>query len=330
VSAVAFGLIVVGTLAHRSSRAGATGYFFLLGAVAFAAQAGLNLALLIQMVERGGDTVRPLEASALLHLQLYGFVAMFILGVASRAVPTFSGLPRPELQAKALALLLAGAVVVFVVSALLAAGGARAANLYRLQGAVFAMLGPLFLAGTWLVGIFRPAANRLRAASQQHIWFIRSAFVWLTVAGGLAAYYGVRAGMAGSPISPYGLDALRHTVGVGFASVMVVGMAMLVVPEFAIRRMQHPSERGLPLLVLALLNAAAALRVGAAVATPHWLSPDRYWPMAAAGVLAEVALLLFLALFLQSWRQKRSIVESQVPLRSDALASLGERRAGAR
>ena len=316
VAAGAFALIVLATLLHRNSRAGATAYFFVLGAIAFLAQAGMSLALLVLMAQRGQETVRPLEAAGLLHLQFYGFIVMFILGVASRAVPTFSGLPRPELQAKALALALAVVVVAFVVAALWVAAGARDAALYRLEGGAFAALGPLFLAAAYIVGIFRPAANRLGAASRQHIWFIRSAFGWLLIAGGLAAYYGVRAAAGGTPISPYGIDALRHTVGVGVASSMIVGMAMLVLPEFAIRRMRHPSERALPLAILALLNGATALRVAAAVATPQWLSPDRYWPMAVGGAMAWGAIVLFSVLFIWSLLQKRATVASAIPLRA--------------
>jgi hypothetical protein len=297
VAAAAFALVIFATVAHPGSRAGATAYFFVAGALAFFVQAGIGLALLALAAQRGEDAVRPIEAAALLHLQLYGFVAMFLLGVASRAVPTFSGLPRPELQAKALALGLTAVVAVYVVAALWIAAGTRNTLLFRLEAASFAGLGSLFLAAGWLVGIFRTAANRLRPASQQHVWFIRTAFGWLVIAGGLSAYYGVRAAFDGVPVSYDGIDAVRHSVGVGVASTMILGMGMLVLPEFAIRRMRHPSERALPLFMLALLIVAAALRVAAAMAAPHWLSADVYWPMAVAGMLAELAIALFGATF---------------------------------
>jgi hypothetical protein len=212
-------------------------------------------------------------------------------------------------------LALAIAVGLFVVVALWAAFASKGAGVYRLEGTALAMLGPIFLIAVWLVGIFRPAANRLRPASQPQIWFVRSAFLWLAVAGGLAAYYGMTAAVEGSPISYYGADALRHAVGLGVASVLMAGMAILVLPEFAVRRMQKRSEGALPLAILVLLNVAVALRVGAAMATPHWLSPDRYWPMAVAGGLGWIAVSLFAALFVRNLLQKRAIVESAVPLR---------------
>jgi hypothetical protein len=314
-SGTAFALVVASTLVHPHSRAGATGYFFVLGCVAFLFQALLNLTLLVLTVQRGEIALRPRETAGLFHLQFYGFVMMFILGVASRAVPTFSGLPRPERSAKVLALALATAVGTYVFAALWAAFATRSAGINRLEAVAFASLGPIFWAAVWLVGIFRPAANRLRPASQPQIWFVRSAFLWLALAGGMALYYGVPAALDGTPIDYYGSDALRHIVGLGVASVMIVGMAILVLPEFAVRRMQKRSEGLPPLLILALLNVAAALRVGTAMAAPHWLSTDRYWPMAIAGVLAWVAVSLFAMLFVRNLLQKRSTLESVVPLR---------------
>ncbi|MCH7512192.1 MAG: hypothetical protein IIB19_07495 [Chloroflexi bacterium] len=316
IAAVVFAIVVVRTIAHRESRAGATGYFFLLGAGAFVAQACLNLVLLIQVAQRAGDVLYPLDTAGLLHLQFYGFISMFVLGVATRAVPTFSGLPRSELQGKALAIALAGAVTVFLVAALLTAKDGRSGALNQVEAWSFAMLGPLFVAGAWQAGILRPKANRVAAASQPHVWFIRAAFVWLLIAAGIASYYGVRAGFTGTTISAHGVDALRHVVGLGFASQMIIGMAMLILPEFAIRRMRYPREWLLTLVLLLLLNMAVALRVGAAVATPQWTSLDRFWPMAIAGGLGWSAVVLFAAIFVWGMVHKRSIVESGMTRRS--------------
>ncbi len=274
-AAIAFALVVVGTLLHRESRAEATGYFFVLAGAFFVLQAGINLALVVLTAQRGSDVIRPIESAALLHVQLYGFITMFILGVASRAIPSISGLPRPQVQAKALALALAAAVLVFGIAALWVGSGAWSAALLRTEAISFAALGPIFLAGVWVVGIFRPAANRLAGASTHHIWLIRATFAWLLIAGGLSAYYGVRAISGGEFIPAYGLDATRHAVGIGVASMMIAGMAMLILPEFAIRRTRHPNERWPAFTILALLSAAAALRVAAAVATPYWLDTGR-------------------------------------------------------
>jgi hypothetical protein len=234
VAAVAFALVIITTAAHLGSRAGATAYFSVLGALAFFMQAGVDLALTALAAQRG-NAVGPNEAAALLHLRLYGFVAMFVVGVALRAVPTFSGVPRPELQAKVLAIALVAVVAVYVIAGLWIAGCRRTSLLFRVEAASFAGLGPSFLAIAGLVGSFRPAANRLRPASQQHVCFIRTGFAWLLIAAGLSVYYGVRGGSTAYRSA--------HSVGLGVASTMILGMGMLVLPEFAIRRMAHPRER---------------------------------------------------------------------------------------
>jgi hypothetical protein len=328
VSGAAFALVVGSTLLRRESRAGATGYFFLAGSGAFLAQAVLGFALIVLMVQRGEGVLRPAESAGLLHLQLYGFIAAFVLGVSTRAVPTFSGVPRPERSAKALALALAFAVGVYVVAALLAAFASPSEALSRLQGAALASLGPVFLAGVWLVGIFRPVANRLRPASQPQIWFVRSAFFWLAVAGVLAAYYGATAAAEARPVDSDGSDAVRHAVGLGVASIMVVGMAILVLPEFAMRRLQRRPEGPLPALILVLLNAAAALRVGVAVAASHWLEPERYWPMAVAGGLAWAGVLVFGVLFLRNLVTKGGVLASLAAARPDALSGVAHAAGG--
>jgi hypothetical protein len=82
-------------------------------------------------------------------------------------------------------------------------------------------------------------------------------------------------------------------------------MAMLVVPEFAGRRLQHTSEGPLIWTIFASLNAAAALRVWPALEGIGWLETTRYWPMATAGALALAAIALFAAMFFQSVVEQR-------------------------
>ncbi len=84
-----------------------------------------------------------------------------------------------------------------------------------------------------------------------------------------------------------------------------MGIGMMVVPEFAGRRLQHPDERWLILSMLAALNAATILRVWPALEGLNWLSTTRYWPMAAAGGLAEAAVVVFGLMFVQSYYEQR-------------------------
>jgi hypothetical protein len=86
---------------------------------------------------------------------------------------------------------------------------------------------------------------------------------------------------------------------------MVVGFGMMIVPEFAGRRLQHPGERPLLLAMLAAVNAATVLRVWPAIEGVGWLAETRYWPMAAAGALAGAVVLVFALMFVQSYLEQR-------------------------
>ena len=158
----------------------------------------------------------------------------------------------------------------------------------------------------WLTGALWPSKHRVAAASQTAFWFVRSAFAWMLVAAVLTAWYGIRAFADGSMPDLFELDAMRHTLTIGVLTMMIVGMAMLIVPEFAGRRLQHPDERWLVRGMIVSLNAAAALRLWPAIEGINWLATTRYWPMAAAGGLASGVVVVFALLFAQSYAEQRA------------------------
>jgi hypothetical protein len=113
-------------------------------------------------------------------------------------------------------------------------------------------------------------------------------------------------------------DAARHAFGVGVITLLIVGMAQLVAPFFALRRVE---SRGVWLLdegVLWLLAAAAVLRVGTALATGHVDLDTRMHFSAAAGVLAWLALVLFAVTVLHAIRQEPRIKASLAAVASKA------------
>ena len=58
--------------------------------------------------------------------------------------------------------------------------------------------------------------------------------------------------------------------------------------------------------MLASLNVATALRVWPAIEGLNWLAMTRYWPMAAAGALAEAAVVVYALMFVQSYFEQRA------------------------
>jgi uncharacterized protein involved in response to NO len=128
---------------------------------------------------------------------------------------------------------------------------------------------------------------------------------WLIAGGAMLAWFSLRAFADGRIVDAFAMDAVRHAIAVGVLTNMIMGMAMLVVPEFAGRRLQHPDERWIVVSMIVALNVAAALRVWPALEGIDWIESTRYWPMAIAGILAEAVLLVFAFMFFQSWREQR-------------------------
>jgi hypothetical protein len=300
-----FATLVCGTLVGRGSRAEATGWFFVLGAAALAAQAVLAVAVAIEDATSGWSVRAAGYHQALIFVQEYGVVIMFISGVATRAVPTFTGHARANAAGRAAAILLFVGVAGHAAPQLFAAHGERSHELARIQDAALIIIAAALCWVMWLTGIFRPSTDRVATASQTQFWFVRAALAWMLIGALLLVWYGSRAFADGAYVAAFESDAIRHTFTVGVITMMIVGMAMLIVPEFAARRMQHPGERILVLAILFALNVAVALRIWPPIRGVDWIGPDRWWPIAISGVLALTAVVAFAAMFGQSWLELR-------------------------
>jgi hypothetical protein len=260
-----FGASIWGTLAHPDSKAASTGYFFLAGSLAFVGAAVLNVFIVHEMARDGLALAPTIKQTGLTTLEEYGFVLMFLCGVATRAVPTLRGQPRRDVPATAACISLAAGVALFS----------------------FAMLRMAYSG---------PSAGMARTAD----------IGLLLIAAGLLAWFALRKIGDGQTPDQYQLDAVRHATAIGVIVNMILGMAMLVVPEFAGRRLQHPDERWLVIAMVVTVNIAAALRIWPALEGADWLETTRNWPMAAAGSLALLVIAAFGAMFVQSWWEQRS------------------------
>jgi hypothetical protein len=171
----------------------------------------------------------------------------------------------------------------------------------------FTALGITLISLVWLTGVVRKAANRIRQSSQASLWLIRSAALWLLLAGSACVYYGLKGTLAAELPTQSELDAVRHMLGVGVVTTLISGMALMILPEVAVERQGSNSQNLIAAVLLMLLNVAAALRVLPSIAATSWSVDDRNLSMAFAGTLAEVALIMLTVyLFRDMWRHRRA------------------------
>lgn len=249
-----------------------------------------------------GGLIPPELDQASVWVVMVGAIGNLIWAVQVRSVPVFYGRAAPRRLAIPLAASNLG--VVMVLGA--AAGGGTA---LRAAGLGLAGAGLLWLAP--LAGSVRGQPHRLRPPSRPAGRFIVTANRWGMVAGVCLCLGAALAPWRGT--WPDHLeDAALHALGLGLATTLIVGMARLVAPVFAIARAEPAREPSTLRLTWLALLAATAVRVAAALLAglvpTSWASAL----LALAGGLAWVGLALFAASLGLAWAR-------QAP-RRDALA----------
>ncbi|MDA0302011.1 MAG: hypothetical protein O2822_05735 [Chloroflexi bacterium] len=262
------------------------------GAVWLVAQAALGLGWLAAMAVGGERILRSDQNATLLAMQLYGFVLAVFSGVGLRSFPALFGMPAPS---RALGLsaaaLMQGGLVVWV------AGG-------LVDVPMLGALGQTFVGGGVLVLIsafgFWKRETRFAAASQPLSWAVRGALLSLAITGMLLVLAGLNAAAQGRGVTAVTADATRHVFAIGVVTLGIVGMAQLILPEFASERLvRQPSRLRGPLFAAALL-AAMALR-GLVPVLPG-AEAARFASMSLGATVAWIAVGAFAVLFIRARR----------------------------
>lgn len=274
-------------------------------AFAFLLQGVLGLWWLSEMVADRRTILGTLENAVLLHLQFFGVLLPAILGVGMRSFPTFFGRKPPGALAGGL---VAGTALAGI--GLWTAGGVltvvRPGDWWpwtvigqTLAGA--SVLGAMLVVGPWRT------PSRLAQASKGLGWAIHPAVLWLATTGVLLAGAGLQSMIAREATSFATLDAVRHVFGIGAVTLAIVGMAQLILPEFASERLVSKPGRWRGPFFGAALSVAAALR---GVVLLAGLEGDlRWWAMATAGLLGWVAVATFALLVWKAARSHRAYME---------------------
>jgi uncharacterized protein involved in response to NO len=250
VAVLLFAWIIARTLAGTGSpRAGFEPYL-LAGNRWFVLLALANVASMLRMAVTGDPVIPADWNAALLHIQVVGFIGLWILGVSLRILPVFMGarpLPAPVatnvLWAVNVAVLMRSAAELFGVAVLLAPGA-----LLELL-AVLAFVGGLRL-------FKAPAPSPHADPNPYYRKFILAAYAWLVFAAGLLVFITIFEGATGLALPKELTGSYRHAITVGFVTAMIMGVASRIVPVF----------RGVPLQGVGLLDAAFwMLNAGCAV-----------------------------------------------------------------
>ena len=202
----------------------------------------VNLTACIYLADRGSGPAFPHGFDErYLVLITWGFLVPFVWGFSARWLPVFLGLRslRPRALFAAVALNSAGVAVAL-------AGRMLPATLLLLFGAVAAL---------HAVRVFAPAERpaKVRGVHRSFPLFVRSAYVWLLIAGAL----GVAAADSSDAAGLWG--ASRHALTVGFFAMMVFGIGQRILPAFS--GMLHLFCTRLMFASMLLLTLGCALRV---------------------------------------------------------------------
>ncbi|UXY32223.1 NnrS family protein [Streptomyces sp. HUAS TT20] len=187
-------------------------------------------------------------------MQIHGMALLMILGLSSHLLPQMFGVARTPERRAWTALLLINAGVVTEVVVFVA---------YRWTGAHWAaallMLPWLMIAGgVAVMALPWRLWRRLPRNDHRSGKFVRAAYGWLALSLVMLLLMPVYQSVTGLAFSHAYYGAIRHAITVGFASMMITGIAARVAPTL---RGIHPRTLGSLTGPFVLLNTGCALRV---------------------------------------------------------------------
>ncbi|MCO5201882.1 MAG: hypothetical protein M9925_09315 [Chloroflexi bacterium] len=229
---------------------------------------------------------------------LLGPIGNFIWSVQSRSVPIFFGRKTPTWRQAVVPGVAYNAGAALVALSLLFEGETAA----RLSGSGMALAGAGMVWLPVIAGSVWGQAKRLRPRAKPAARFVLGANIAAVVAGVLLVWAGAQTALDAEYAEFAARDAARHVVGIGLVTMLILGMARLVAPVFALER----TESGVPKLYerapFWLLLGALVLRGGSALLAEQISYDARMHSAATAGALAWLAIAIFAVSVLRAVR----------------------------
>jgi uncharacterized protein involved in response to NO len=188
------------------------------------------------------------------HVQLFGYLGLFIMGIALHVLPRFKGQPPPSRR-----------LVLVTYWIMLSGVMLRASAQPHGQGFVRWLLGGSAVAEMAGVALFAAIVAsifwRARRSREPFDRFIMAAITWLVATAGINAYLTIRAALDGERVLNLAGDAALLEAGIyGFVVLFVLGVSFRTLPAFLSLRPAHGWLRDAALFAIV---AALPLRVAA-------------------------------------------------------------------
>ena len=168
-----------------------------------------------------------------------------------------------------------------------------------------------------LAGAVRGDAKRLRPRARPAAKYVLAANRFAMLAGALLLWVGISGLFFDGEHSAPAADAARHALGLGLVTMLVVGMAQLLAPFFALRRLDAHGPALIDRAVWWCLLSAALLRVTTGLAAAEWTGSSRLHMSALAGTLGWLGLVFFATTVIQAIRSEPRL-KAQLAATADA------------
>jgi hypothetical protein len=239
----------------------------------------------------GNDRFVPLRLEdGAAWIAMLGVIGSFIWAVQGRSVSVFFGRQQPPRSRTMLPFVSFNGGLALIGLSLLMEEGTAA---WRFEGVGIALAGAGLAVLPFLVGAVWGKARRLRPRARSASRYILAANIAGVGAGLLLVWAGIETVSDGAFAAFWARDAARHLVGLGLITMLIVGMAQLVAPVFALERATSRRGRIRDEAVFWLLVASLVTRAGAGLLAEVTSYDSRMNHSAYAGLMAWAALALF-------------------------------------
>lgn len=247
-------------------------------------------------------------------------IGNFIWAIQSRSVPVFFGRKTPTVR-RAL-----GPGIALNVGALAILASPWLSDFEQRRGLAsvgFLLCGAALLALPPLAGAVWGEATRLRPRARPAAKFVLWGNRFAMLAGALLIWAGVSDLVFAGERAVAARDAARHAYGLGLVTLLIVGMAQLVAPFFALRRLDARGTSLVDRAVWWCLVSAVVIRLATGLAADDWTGISRLHTSALAGALGWLGLVLFATTVIQAIRSEPRL-KAQLAATADA-ARTGDR-----